>query len=205
MLLLSLQPDNDSDVDRLASSGHIVFAPQLLPGAKDADTPKSSLLGPFYLTSLRALLVGKTLTGLQVDDVVRAVDFLASRPDTDRARLTAQGDGPMGIVLLHAAALDARIRGVVLDHTLASYRTAVEDPMPRNLAQSVIPGVVRKYDLDDLIMAVAPRSVTIIDPVDASGNTITGDAFRRRFAWLFASDHNLHYTGRLQLSSRPAQ
>ena len=203
LLLLNPQPPENSEFDRLAGSGHIVFAPQLLPGANDDEEQKSSLLGPFYLASLRAFLVGKTIVGLRADDVLRAVDYLASRPDVDLAKLEAQGNGPMGIVLLHAAVLDPRIRSITLVHTLASYRMALEDPMPHNLAQSVIPSVLQHYDLDDLLMATAPCPMTLIDPADAAGNPIAADAFRRQFAWLFASDRNLHQPNRLHLLSNP--
>jgi len=148
VLLLSPQPADDPDLDRLAASGHIVFAPELLPGYKDMEEQKSPLLGPFYLLTLRAFLVGKTLVGLRADDVLRAADWLASRPDVDAARLGAQGRGPMGIVLLHAAVLDPRIRSITLDRTLVGYRMAIDQPVTRDLAQSVIPGVLRHYDLD---------------------------------------------------------
>lgn len=201
VLLLSAQSADDSDLDRLAGSGHIVFAPQLLPGAIDEEGQKSPLLGPFYLATLRAFLVGKTLVGLRADDVLRSVDLLLSRPDVDPEKLTAEASGPLGIVLLHAAVLDPRIRNITLDDSLASYRIAMEEPMPRNLAQSVIPGVLRHYDLDDLVMAIAPRRVTLIDPADATGRAIAPDDFRRQFAWLFASDRNLHQLGRVQVLS----
>jgi cephalosporin-C deacetylase-like acetyl esterase len=209
VLLLSPQlPSNltveGGDLDKLASSGHIVFAPELLPSAKDYEDQKSPLLGPFYLESLRAFLVGKTLVGLRVDDVLRAVDWLASRPDVDATHVNAQASGSMGIVLLHAAALDSRIRGITLDHTLVSYRMAIDQPMPRNLAQSVIPGVLRHYDLDDLILAIAPRPVTIMNPIDAEGNTVNEETFRRDLEWVFASDRNLHETGRVRLLAQPS-
>src|SRR5581483_2459088 len=118
-------------------------------------------------------LVGKDLVGMRVEDVLRAVEWLSARDDVDPAHLSAQGTGPMGIVLLHVAVLDPRIQSIVLDRTLVSYRNAVEEPAPQDLAQSVIPGVLQHYDLDDLVMALAPRSVVVTDPIDAAGKTVT--------------------------------
>ncbi|MGC2297439.1 MAG: hypothetical protein WA476_01465 [Acidobacteriaceae bacterium] len=198
-LLLSVDPPLDSELERLAGSGNIVFAPMVLPGAGDADDRKSPLLGPFYMASLRSFLIGKTLVGLRAEDVLRAVDWLASRDDVDPSRISAEGRGPMGIVLLHAAVLDARVRSITLDRTLVSYRMAVDDPMPRDLAQSAIPGVLRHYDLDDLVMAIAPRPVLVIEPLDAAGKRVGNDEFHRQYDWVFDSDRILHQPDQLRV------
>ena len=72
----------------------------------------------------------------------------------------------MGIVALHAAALDTRIREVTIDRTLITYKAAVRAVVTRNLAQIVIPGVLRHYDLEDLMVAIAPRAVSVRSPID---------------------------------------
>jgi hypothetical protein len=200
VLLLASDPPNEDDLEKLATSGHVVFAPQLIPGPKDYDSPKSHLMGPWYEETLRAYLVGKTLVGVRADDVIGAADWLASRPDVDPSQIDARGIGPMGIVLLHAAVIDPRIHSITIDQTLTTLRTAFDDPLPRNLAQSVIPGVLQHYDLDDLMAAMAPRSVSIIDPIDAEGNAVTEDAFRHQFAWVFATAGNLHRPDQLRVT-----
>jgi cephalosporin-C deacetylase-like acetyl esterase len=192
------------DLDTLASSGHIVFALELLPETQEPKEQKSAVLGDFYLPSLRAILVGQTLVGLRVDDVLRAVDWLSSRPDVDRAHIAAYGSGPMGIVLLHAALLDARIREITLDHTLTSYRMGVDQLLPRGLAQSVVPGVLRRYDLGDLMLGICPRPVTVISPTDAEDHVVADQAFRKDLTWVFDSDRNLHQPGRIRIISRQA-
>jgi hypothetical protein len=78
----------------------------------------------------------------------------------------------MGVVLLHAAVLDPRISQVTVDHTLRSYRLALDAPLHRNLPAIAIPGVLRHYDLPDLVAAIAPRPVTITHPVDALGEEL---------------------------------
>jgi cephalosporin-C deacetylase-like acetyl esterase len=205
--VLLLQPDasGESDMAALAGSGDVVLALQLLPGTKDEGEQKSALLGPFYLTTLRALLVGKTLVGLRAADVMRAADWLASRADVDSTQVEARGKGADGIVLLHAALLDERIRSVRLEQTLVSYRMAVNDPAPRDLAQSVIPGVLRHYDLDDLVMGLGTTPVTIVDPIDAEGKAVSDETFRRQYGWVLAADRNLHEAGRLRVVSHSAE
>jgi cephalosporin-C deacetylase-like acetyl esterase len=123
--------------------------------------------------------VGKTLVGMRAEDLIRAVDYLASRPDDDPARLAAAGRGALGVALLHAAVLDQRIRRIVLQDTLALYRLAVERPLHRDLYDVALPGVLRQYDLDELVAALAPRPVAIVAPVDALGAPMLVREFRQ--------------------------
>lgn len=160
-------------------------------------------MGPWYEETLRACLVGKTLVGVRADDVIAAIDWLASQPDVDPAQIAARGIGPMGIVLLHAAVLDPRIRSVAIVHTLTTFRTAFDDPAPRNLAESVIPGVLQHYDLDDLVAALFPRTVTVTNPVDGEDKPVPEDAFRQQFAWVFDSARNLHHPDQIQVVIAP--
>ena len=157
---------------RLSNSGHVILIlqPRGTPGS---DKPvQSPYLGPMNLISLRAMLVGKTLVGMRVDDTIRAINWLASRPDVDSSSITVYGDGPLGVVALHAAVLDPRITGVVVENTLASYRLALDAPLHRNLADVIVPGVLRQYDLNDLVAAIHPRPVTILHPVNAVGDPL---------------------------------
>src|SRR5205085_6311459 len=114
------------------------------------ESIKSPYLGPFNLLSLRAFLVDKTIIGMRIDDAIRAIDWLAARKDVDRNSITIYGNGSLGLVALHAAALDARISKVVLENTLTSYRMIVDQPVHRNISEVVIPGVLRHYDSADL-------------------------------------------------------
>ena len=113
------------EVERLAKSGVLVLAIDPRPSPPGTESI-SRHLGPFNLLSLRAFLVGGTLVGLRVDDVVRAVDWLRARPDV--GTITVHGVGPHGIVALHAAVLDRRIERLVLENTLTSYRAIVDQP-----------------------------------------------------------------------------
>ena len=112
--------------------------------------------------------------GLRIDDTLRAVDFLGA----NGANITIYGSGAMGIVALHAAALDQRITKVIVENTLTSYRMVLDQPLHRNISEIMIPGVLRKYDLPDLLQAIAPRPITIINPQDAAGAVITAEQFQ---------------------------
>ena len=153
------------------------------PTPPGAEGLKSPYLGTFNLLGLRALLVGKSILGMRVDDTIRAMDFLSARSDVDPASITVYGNGPMGAVVLHAAALDSRIRRVVVENTLASYRMVLDEPLHRNISEILIPGVLRKYDMGDLLLAVGGR-VTVINPQNAAGGAITADQFHKELNYV---------------------
>ena len=148
---------NKAEFARLAAAGNVVLAFTPRPSPPGWDDMKSPILGPFYLLSLRADLVRKTLVGLRVDDVIRATDYLAQRSDVDPRRISAAGSGHMGLVLMHAGVLDGRLRHITVDHVLESYRSLLQAPMPIGAPEDVIPGVLRKYDLPDLAHALGAR------------------------------------------------
>jgi len=156
VVLMSAQPA-EGELERIVKSGRIAVVVDARPVPAGTESVKSPYLGSYNLLALRAFLVGKTLVGLRVDDVLRAVDWLSARPDV--GAIVAQGDGP---VLLHAAVLDSRIQSVQVEHSIASYRAIVDDPLPKNVSEAVIPGVLLHYDLPDLVRAIAPRKVTVL-------------------------------------------
>jgi len=161
-----------AEMERLAENGNIVLALTPRPSPPGTEETKSPILGPFYLTELRAELTGKTLMGMRIDDTIRAVDYLASRPDVDARRITADASGHLGLVLLHAAVLDARLSHITVDHVLSSYRSLVEAPMPVGAPEDILPGVVRRYDLPELRRSLGTR-VTETHLLDGSDDLST--------------------------------
>jgi hypothetical protein len=107
------------------------------------------------------------------------VDELASRADVDASRITIYGNGPLGIVALHAAALDPLIQRVVVENTLAGYRLALDQPLHKNISEVMIPGVLLKYDVGNLAQAIAPRPVTFVNPLDAAGVVMSQEQFHK--------------------------
>jgi cephalosporin-C deacetylase-like acetyl esterase len=207
VLMLAAQPRErlaaaGGDVDRLAKAGRIVMMIEPRPSPAGSEGLKSPFMGYFNLLSLRAFLVGKTIVGMRVDDTIHAVEWLCARPDVDRSAITAYGDGPLGMVLLHAAALDTRIGRVVVENTLTTYRMIVDQPIHRNASEVVVPGVLRKYDSGDLLLAVYPRPVTVINPQDAVGASVSEAEFRKDLANVFQSDQKLGQPQRIRLMAR---
>jgi cephalosporin-C deacetylase-like acetyl esterase len=181
--------DHDATEGLLNQEDSIVMALEPRPAPDGTEGLKSQYLGVYNLLSLRAFLVGKTILGMRVDDTIRAIDWLGAHEDV--GSITGLAQGPMGAVLLHTAVLDPRIKGVTVKGTLASYRMIVDQPVHRNVSEVVIPGVLKKYDLGDLLLALNPRPVEVIDPQDAMGAPISEQDFRKALAYVFQSEDRL--------------
>jgi cephalosporin-C deacetylase-like acetyl esterase len=151
---------------KLAMAGWTVLALQPR-GADGSEEIKSSLVGDQNLLALRALLVGRTLTGIRIDDVIGTVDWLATLEPN--ARITIAAMGTMGPVALQAAALDPRIAAVRLTGSQLSFRDAVDRPIARDLPAIALPGVLKAYDLPDVVRALDGRPVELVAPVDPLG------------------------------------
>ena len=146
----------------VADSDRVILALPPRPSPPGTEAAKSPLQGSFYLLSLRAELVGKTILGMRVDDIIRAVDWLAARPDVDPS--VDHGLRQRRVRRRPAArrrARSAHRAGRCVEDTPPSFRTIVDDPLHRNAPEIVVPGVLRYYDIPDLIKAIAPRPVTI--------------------------------------------
>ena len=62
---------------------------------------------------MRAMLVGRTVAGMQVTDLLGAFDYLASLPNVDAARIGVFAKGNTTATALYAAALEPKIGKVV--------------------------------------------------------------------------------------------
>ncbi len=182
-----------ADVERLAKSGHVVLI--VPPRGVSLDAPargqQTGVLGRNTAIALQAMAVGKSLVGMRADDLIRAVNWLVTLPDVDKSAITVYARAAEGMAALHAAAIDERIAHVVVENTLLSYRLALDAPLHRNLSDIVLPGVLRHYDVSDLLQAISPRTVILVNPTDAIGATARADLVNRELSAAFESDRRL--------------
>ena len=132
----------------------------------------------------------ESLLGMRVQDVVRSVDYTLSRPDVDRAGVRVIGKGMGALWVLFAAALDSRLTRTVCEGGLLSYRTLASSDRYLHGASSMIPGVLKQFDLPQVAAALADRRLALLDPVDAMKSRLdpamasqayasTAEAFRK--------------------------
>jgi hypothetical protein len=117
----------------------------------------------FYLLNLRAELTGRSLIGLRIDQLFAEVNRIAANSSVDPNNITAEASGHEALVLLHAAVLDPRLKHIKLRDLPRSYREVVAEPLPKDIAEDILPGVLLHYDIPDLVRALGDR-VTVVGP-----------------------------------------
>jgi dienelactone hydrolase len=114
---------------RLAAEGYVVFAPFF--------TQRKTFSQP-WLDDRRWLFrlgyqVGRHLTGLEIQQVSAACDFLAALPAVDAERIAVAGHGQGGMTALYAGALDPRFRAVVVSGYFDTHANAYDEPEDRSI------------------------------------------------------------------------
>ncbi len=135
-----------------------------------------------FESAMTALHIGRPLVGMRITDVLRGVDLLAARPDVERTKIYGFGKDAGAIPLLHAAAIDERIGKLALEGMIASYQTIIQQRIHRQIFEQVIPGVLRSYDLPDVVAALAPRQVWIVNGVNALGQQMKLTELKKQYA-----------------------
>jgi cephalosporin-C deacetylase-like acetyl esterase len=146
-------------IDKIVRKGNIVLAidPRGWGESAPPAGPRSDSAN--YQTAMRAILVGKSMAGMQTSDVLRAFDWLAARPDVNVKRIAIIGKGNGGVLALYAAALEPRIAKVASEKAPASYMDIVRAKMHAGIIGIVVPGVLRDFDLPDVAASLKPRSI----------------------------------------------
>jgi len=121
-----------------------------------------------YLTWF-TLMLGTPLLGGQVYDTLRALEYIRSRRDAGAA-ISLVGDGAHGVIALYAAALDARVRSVVLRQTVTDYRSLSVAERYSQPFGIYAYGILRSFDLPDVARSLGSRPVLLLDPVTAQGD-----------------------------------
>jgi len=171
------------EVEELARGGALVLAIDLRGrGETREESSRVWELFGHYDSAMTALLVGKTMVGLRAQDVVRAVDWLATRGDVELESLSVYGQGAAAVVALHAAALDERIKNVALEDMLVSYESVIRWKLHQRVFESIVPNALANYDLPDLAVTIAPRKLTLINAVNPRGQRLEAREARQQYA-----------------------
>ena len=159
-------------IEELVKAGSAVLSVDVRGfGETTTVLPKKYWHPEFPITHL-ALHLGRPLLGQRVEDVLAALECLAARPEIDAAKIGIVGVEGGALVALHAAALDERLREVTLRRSIASWMDVVTSQAAKNQFNQVVPGALARYDLPDLVRAIAPRPVRVLEPLDAAGSPV---------------------------------
>jgi hypothetical protein len=152
-----------------------------------ADLPGIGSLGPGYLkgdayidnTSFNqwfaGILTGKSIVAMRAEDILRLVKFLSSDLPNIQSVFSISR-GALASELLHAALFESDIKKVGLINPFLSYAALALSPDYKPaFITSVVAGAINAYDLPDLMTAVNPRNLLIVNPVNAMGQEYPDD------------------------------
>ena len=135
--------------------------------------------------ALDCLMLGRSLLGQQVQDVLAAVGYLRTiRParPARHAPLEMRARGPLSSLrALFAAALEPAIGTLSLHGLPLSYASIVHGepgPLP---ATAYLFGVLREFDLGDALSLLADRTVRLAGTVDGRGAVMSPSAVRAAY------------------------
>jgi len=131
--------------------------------------------------------INESLFGMRVQDVVRSLDYILTRPDVDPSGVWLIGHGMGALWSLYAAALDTRIRATVCDGGLLSYRSLTGVDRYLHAADIIVPGVLQRFDLPHVAAAVADRPLALLSPVDAMKSPVGIPLARQTYQWTQAT------------------
>jgi len=106
-----------------------------------------------------ALLVGETMIAWRVWDVMRTLDYVATRPDLDSSRVGCMGISGGGTVTVFATALDTRIRAALVSGYLNTFRDSVGSLA--HCIDNYVPGILNWAEMHDIAGLIAPRPLFV--------------------------------------------
>lgn len=126
-------------------------------------------LGEYHgeMTGASLLLLGRPLSGIQVYENMRAVDYLQSRPEVDPNRLGITGSSGGGNQSMYAGAYDERLRCVVPTCSVGNYQAYLSAAC---CMCEVVPGILQRHEEGHVLGLAANRGLMV--------TSATQDAFQ---------------------------
>lgn len=121
-----------------------------------------------FRAAMTALLLGRTLLGERVWDVMRLLDVLEQNfPQADMQNILCMGNSGGGTTTFYAACLEQRIRYAMPSCAVCSYAPSIGDV--EHCSCNYVPAIARFFDMGDLAGLIAPRALVIVagrmDPI----------------------------------------
>lgn len=138
--------------------GYVTFALEMIgfghrrdPAACNRGAESSSCMP----AAGAALMLGETMVGWRVWDVIRSIDFLTGHSDVDSSRIGLMGISGGGTVASYAAALDQRVSCTMLSGSFSTFRDSIFVVM--HCIDNYVPGILNWFEVADLAAMIAPR------------------------------------------------
>ena len=141
------------------------------------------------------LLEGRSFWGMVVRDDMLALNYLASRPEVDSARIAALGMSMGGVRAWWLAAMDDRVRVTISVSCLPRCQDLIRTGDVNALDYCFAPGMLReKIDTETIVGLIAPRAHLTLTGDRDLGSPVSGvrtiDGFQEHLYKLYGQDEN---------------
>lgn len=132
-------------------------------------------LGEYHgdMTGATLLPVGLPLSGIQVFENMRAVDYLLTRPEVDKDRIGITGASGGGNQTMYAGAYDTRFKCVVPVCSVGNYQAYLGAAC---CMCEVVPGALKHFEEGSLLGMVAPRALMVVSATKDANQFSVGEA-----------------------------
>lgn len=114
------------------------------------------------VVGVQCTVVGDNLARYAINDGLRALDYLLTRPEVDPARIGCTGNSGGGNLTAYLAALDDRITVAAPSCWITSWQWLLKTIGPQDSEQTLFPFIGEGIDYADFIYASAPRPYLVL-------------------------------------------
>ena len=116
-----------------------------------------------YRDDMLALHCGLSLVGIRAADILTLMDFIATVPDFKNVPVEINAKGVTTIAAIHAALFSNQINQLNLYNGIKTYKTILENSVEKNWYSYVLNGVLKYYDVPDLIKIIGENKIHFIN------------------------------------------
>ena len=188
---------SDDDVLNYLENDYAVLSIDLRP-----DGGNIKRYGDNWGVWARGMSCGKPSTGMRVYDILRSLDYLETRAGLiDKSRVGFIGKHTINAMfVLYAAALDKRIKSVVLVSPVTTYKPETEDISSWHQwgLDMYIPQILLHADVSQVASLFAPKPMLVVDGRDIGNKVLSPEEVKEKFSTcvhtykLFKKEHNLN-------------
>jgi dienelactone hydrolase len=187
---------------QLVRKGMLVVVPEIMGfGVRrmEAELKANPNYSSCGTLASQLLMYGRTLAGMRVFEAMRALDYMASRPDVDSSRMGVFGFSGGGLIAAFTAGLDERVQAAVLCGWTNTFRGSTL--AMHHCIDNYMPGLLLDAEQPELAGLMAPRALFVEsgeqDPIFPVEYT------RQAIAWLEAHYSTWNAAGQFDWDIHP--
>jgi len=149
---------NQSTIGRSVENGEVLL--MIDPRGWGENQPPNKMISGYpsdYQLAMHAIMVGKSVPGMQTLDLVSVFKYLRTRPEIDPDSISVHAVGAACDIGLFAAIVEPQIKDVVCDKQPTSFLEMTQLPPASVSAESIVPGILQDFDISDLTRALGHR------------------------------------------------